>query len=146
MPSPLLVPISGSQPRASKRVSSTSLTMAPATGGTLISMCTGGKVEVGVGEMEGVRLGVGEGVLVGVSEGDGVSEAVGVTVWGGVSLGVGEGVVEGVLEGVAEGKRISGGRPDTRDTRNCSRMPVRSACKVSEGAMLERIGMMIGCS
>src|SRR3990170_2923344 len=62
----------------------------------------------------------------------------------GVLLGVG--LLVGVLEGVAEGRTISGGRPMTRATRYCSRIPERSECSVTEGMKPESKGMIIGFS
>src|SRR3990170_4205499 len=112
--------------------------MMTALGGTLHG------VLLGVGLLVGVLEGVMDAVGVKVGEAEGVLVGVGVSVGVGVLVGVSEAV--GVLEGVAEGRTISGGRPMTRATRYCSRIPERSECSVTEGMKPESKGMIIGFS
>ena len=102
----------------------------------------------------GVGLTVAVGVLLGVSVVVGVRELVGVGVLLGVTVpvavgggvGVGVSLGTGVSVGVSVGTEMVGGSPRTRAVRKRSRIPVRSEYRVSEGAMLLRIGMSTGCS
>ena len=77
-------------------------------------------------------VGVAVGVLVMVAVGDEVAVE--------VELGVGVNVWVG--SGVTVGFSMTGGSPRTRAVRNCSRIPVRSACKVTDGQRELRNGMI----
>lgn len=91
-------------------------------------------------------MAVGVGVKVGVLVGDGVLVGVGDCVTVGVSVGVGVSEGVGVLVGVrVKYTEISGGKPNTRATRNCSRMPERSACSRTLGHQLLKKGKIKGC-
>ncbi len=86
-------------------------------------MIVGVSVGIGVFVTVGVEVAVGVGVAVGVSVGVGVGVLVGVFVWVGV-------FVKYTL--------TSGGRPKTRATRKCSKIPDRSACNRTLGQLLLR--------
>ena len=114
-----------------------------------------------VGVLEGVNVIVGVRVVVAVNVivGDGVFVRVGVWVAFGSGVAVSVGVLVIVLEGVlvavlvtvgggdvAVGTAMIGGKPNTRATLNCSTIPVRWECRVTEGAILFKMGRITGCS
>jgi hypothetical protein len=103
------------------------VTVGVLVGGTGVGVCVSCRVKLGVSVIVGVELGIAVLVTVG---GIGVLVMVGVC----VAVGIGEGMV------------MSGGRPNIRVTRNCSRIPVRSVCKCAVGLMDEMMGKINGCS